>query len=69
METHALPVAVRDEAVVVTSGFWGISAYGAEDRVRTEEEQEETLEFLAEGNVDDEIDARVDGDQEVADGD
>lgn len=58
-----MPVTVGYETVVVS--VRGIPA-AAEQWIVAEQHQEQPLELLAENNIDDEVDAGIDGDQQVA---
>lgn len=64
MEPEAAPVPVRNVTVVVR--LVGRVAAGREEAMAAEQDEEQSLELLAEDDVDDEVDARVDGDEEVA---
>ena len=66
VQAETLPVAVRREAVLLQASVGGVPPHPQEDPVRAEQHQEQPLELLPERHVDDEVDARVDGDEQVA---
>lgn len=68
MQPDAVPVRARHEAVLVRHAVGRLSSCArVEYRVAAEQLEEEPLELLPEYHVDDEVDAGVDCDEEVAD--
>lgn len=66
VQPHALPISVRDETVIVSGAIWRFPAREGEDAVVAEKQQEEPLEFFPEDDIDDEVDAGIDRDEQVA---